>query len=1189
MTSPLHYRAHSSSLTRMADFGRTWWGRQWLAAFNGIDDLNRLPRGRRYANNGSVQSIDIGTQTVQARVQGSRRTPYKVTVGLTPFPKQQQQAILDAVEASPALLSRLLNRQLPQQLLALLHDHDIRLFPRSWKNMQAQCSCPDWAMPCKHIAAVLYMIANEVDKNPFVVFELHGMDLAGALQQRLGAQLGALTDVPALTAKWTTEPVVEDFATPAADAFADINLARVPALGSRIFTILSPNPLFHPKDFHNILAAQYKRTARAARTFDKTVATPWPQAQQLPNLCAVIDVSGHFAAINGGGKTLFKPGRKRRDPDQFEVFLQQLAGLPTSLESRLAHSLLLWRTLLRLALKLIEQRAYIPWVMAGDAGETLIQWRPALLSAPVRALFEQLCALCPFDLVILERQTNKRRTHHFADARTQIFAALHLLLAFFINRAYAKLAEAKTLDAIKALFFAGMPARFDRFETLEHPRLMRHWLRRLTLAERPHRLHLMVSERGETELAINLQIEHDGQFEAAGAWLAAMQQSARRIATLADLAVLADYFPAAERLYDPTIAAPELRYSLAAFTPVFRDILPALRMLGIGVILPKALHKLARPHISLALSASSDDEAAVSYLNLDELLAFDWQIAIGDQRVTRAEFRELIETGSGIVRFKNQYVMVDDADVEKVLDHLDKQPDTLSRTDLLQAGLGGELAGAKVTLNDRARELFDQLLHPRQPPTLPAGLDAELRGYQQRGFEWLAQNARLGFGSLLADDMGLGKTLQAIAVLLHLKTTGQLDNARSLVVVPTSLLTNWRREIERFAPTLDTHIFHGTGRTLPDNGHDVILTSYGLARSDNKRLSQQHWRALVIDEAQNIKNPTAAQTKAIKLLPADMRIAMSGTPVENRLREYWSVFDFINPGYLRTQKRFAEDFAQPIERDRDQAALDAFRRITAPFILRRLKTDKTIIADLPDKLEANRYCTLTPEQASLYQNSVDTILAELADKDEGIERRGLIFKLLNALKQICNSPAQFLDQDTARVAESGKLASFLELMHEAEAADEKAIIFTQYRTMGELLARTLQDEMAMTVPFLHGGLSRKQRDEMVTTFQNDRSVRAMILSLKAGGTGLNLTAASQVIHYDLWWNPAVEQQATDRAYRIGQQRNVIVHRLITEHTFEEKIDAMIQAKKELAELTVASGEQWISNLSNDELRDLVRL
>jgi hypothetical protein len=856
----------------------------------------------------------------------------------------------------------------------------------------------------------------------------------------------------------------------------------------------------------------------------------------------------------------------------------------------LAHSVLLWRTLLRFALKLVEQGAFVPWVSANTAGGTLIAWHPARLSAPINGLFTRLCALCPPDLVRLETKSGRTRVHRYADAPTQLLAALNLLLRFFVRAGFERTAEARTTDDIKRLFFTGQPVRFDQFETSQTTQLIAHWLRRLTLAERAHRLHLLVAERGDDQLGAMLTVEAGNGFDNVADWLAETDNADAKAAVLADLAVLADYFPDVERLYVAEGApnGDELGYSLAEFTPILREVLPALRMLGIGVILPKALRNLIRPQASLSLS-SSDSDASVSYLNLDRLLDFNWQVAIGDQRVSIDEFRRLVENASGLVRLLDQYVMVDDREVRQLLDKLDTPPSDLSRADLLQAGLAGELDGAEVTSQDDARELFEQLIRPESPPPVPEALNAQLRPYQKRGYKWLAQNARLGFGSLLADDMGLGKTLQVIALLLRLKETGRLIETKALVVVPTSLLTNWPHEIERFAPTLAVQIFHGPGRELALEEHDVVLTSYGLVRSDAKMLAKPRWAALAIDEAQNIKNPAAAQTKAVKRLKADIKIGMSGTPVENRLREYWSVFDFINPKYLRSQKRFAEAFANPIERDRDQVALNKFRDITAPFILRRLKTDKRIIADLPDKIEANRYCTLTPKQASLYQNTVDTIMEDLADSEEGIERRGIIFKLLNALKQICNIPAQFQKHEAAEPDESGKLAAFIDVMREVEAADEKALIFTQYTTMGELLSSALRDELGLEIPFLHGGLTRKQRDEMVASFQQDHGARALVLSLKAGGTGLNLTAANQVIHYDLWWNPAVERQATDRAYRIGQRRNVVVHRLITENTFEEKIDAMIQSKKELAELTVASGEQWVSELSDSELRDLVSL
>ena len=408
------------------------------------------------------------------------------------------------------------------------------------------------------------------------------------------------------------------------------------------------------------------------------------------------------------------------------------------------------------------------------------------------------------------------------------------------------------------------------------------------------------------------------------------------------------------------------------------------------------------------------------------------------------------------------------------------------------------------------------------------------------------------------------------------------------MVVPTTLLTNWQKEMNRFAPALRWHTYHGSQRSFPDDVFDVLLTTYGIVRSDAKKLADIKWHSIVIDEAQNIKNPGTAQTKALKKLKSDIRIAMSGTPVENRLSEYWSIMDFTNKGYLGSLKPFLKEYSYPIEVEQDQHQLEKFKRVMSPFILRRLKTDKRIITDLPDKITTDEFCHLTKEQAAVYQNVVDEIMRKVEEKD-GIERHGLVFKLIMALKQICNHPVQYLKRGNAEIALSGKATRLMELLDRLYEQHEKVLIFTQFREMGTLLQQFIGNTHYTTPLFLHGGSSRKQRDQMVDDFQQRPEINTMILSLKAGGTGLNLTAANHVVHYDLWWNPAVEAQATDRAYRIGQQRNVFVHRLITEGTFEEKINQMLIEKRDLADMAVSQGEQWIGELSNRELKGLFTL
>lgn len=450
--------------------------------------------------------------------------------------------------------------------------------------------------------------------------------------------------------------------------------------------------------------------------------------------------------------------------------------------------------------------------------------------------------------------------------------------------------------------------------------------------------------------------------------------------------------------------------------------------------------------------------------------------------------------------------------------------------------------------------------------------------------EWL--------GSILADDMELCKTLQVTTFLQKLKDEKLFNKKYALVVAPTGLLANWQAELQRFAPSLSVFLYHGAKRDLKDFFHDIFFTSYGLVRSDADQLNKLKWQVVVKDEAQNIKNNDTAQSKAVRAIKADVHIAMSGTPVENRLSEYWSIMDFANKGYLGTIKSFKEEYANPIQDFGDVTCADRFRRITSPMMMRRLKTDKTIISDLPDKIEQDEFAMLTPQQAALYKKVLDESMKVIEDFDETdskqlFERQGIILQMMLALKQVCNHPTQYLKDGKFVPSLSGKTEMLLDLVDSIVESGEKVLIFTQFKEMGDMLQKFIEERTGVQPMFLHGGCSIKQRKEMVDRFQqNKRSDRVFILSLKAAGTGLNLTAATHVVHYDLWWNPAVEAQATDRAYRIGQKKNVMVHRFITKNTFEERINDMINNKRALAEMTVSTGENWIGKLSNKELKEI---
>ncbi len=470
--------------------------------------------------------------------------------------------------------------------------------------------------------------------------------------------------------------------------------------------------------------------------------------------------------------------------------------------------------------------------------------------------------------------------------------------------------------------------------------------------------------------------------------------------------------------------------------------------------------------------------------------------------------------------------------------------------------------------------------------TTPEGLKGELRPYQQNGLKWLYTNTSKGFGSCIADDMGLGKTIQVISLILKLKEEKKLKQP-ALVVCPTTLIGNWIKELKMFAPSVTAEVYHGAERKL-NLKSDVIITTFAILRIDIEEIKKNNWGMLIVDEAQNIKNPDTSQTIAVKSIKADIKIAMTGTPVENKLTELWSIFDFINKGYLGTIRDFQKSYAMPIEKFKQVDRAEKLKLSISPFVLRRLKTDKTIISDLPEKMVIDEYCYLSKTQAALYEKTLNNLMSEMSSA-KGINRRGIIFKLITALKQICNHPYQYLKAGEITKDISGKTEKFISLLSNILDNDEKVIVFTQYKEMGNILTQIIKNEFQKEPLFFHGSLNTNQREEILKEFETNIDSKIMILSLKAGGTGLNLTEATNVIHYDLWWNPAVEDQATDRSYRIGQNKNVMVHRLVTLGTFEEKIDEMIKTKKELVNMAVFEGEKTITELTDEEIYKIFTL
>lgn len=597
-----------------------------------------------------------------------------------------------------------------------------------------------------------------------------------------------------------------------------------------------------------------------------------------------------------------------------------------------------------------------------------------------------------------------------------------------------------------------------------------------------------------------------------------------------------------------------------------------------------------------------------SFVGLQAMLDFDWRFSMNGVDLSEADFNRLVEEKRRLVYVNGRWIKLDPQFIRQIQELVKKaEKEGLHIRDLLEQELLSDegavedehanpkaFARIQIELNRQWKQMMKQLNEIKEIPEapVPTGLNGELRPYQQLGMSWLLFLRKFGFGACLADDMGLGKTIQLISYLLSVKD--QETSGPALIICPTSVLGNWQKELEKFAPELNVYLHYGANRLKEEAfsekawQSDVVLTSYGLSHLDIAEFESVTWSSIAIDEAQNIKNAQTKQSRAVRKLKAKHHIALTGTPMENRLNELWSIFDFTNHGYLGSLGAFHKRFVLPIEKDDRPEKIKELQALIRPFLLRRTKKDEEVALNLPDKLEQKEYCPLTAEQASLYEQLVRDTFAEI-EKLSGFERKGLILQMLSRLKQLCNHPALYLKETapTDTLERSTKLEKLVELIGAVIEQGESCLIFTQYLEMGEIIRQALMKEYGIEVPFLNGSVPKAKRDEMITRFQN-REFPVFLLSLKAGGTGLNLTAANHVIHYDRWWNPAVENQATDRAYRIGQSRFVHVHKLICTGTLEEKIDDMLEKKQSLNDQIIQS-DQWITELSTDDLRDLVLL
>jgi SNF2 family DNA or RNA helicase len=888
-----------------------------------------------------------------------------------------------------------------------------------------------------------------------------------------------------------------------------------------------------------------------------------------------------------------------------------------------------WATVLRFAGALVARQQYLPGIGEGPDGTTFrARWEPVLTGAE-RLHAEPLARSMPHAC----RALTVNAAHPPASAASTVFAeVLGTLVDRLVRDSVATKPSRKSPARFASLHdqwvhalrapdgrMSGEPAELARLADQ-----VRQWRRPIELAaSAPFRLCLRLeeptAETGKNASRwrvsyllqaiddLSLLVPAESAWKARGRDAAVLERGGFRareylLSALGQAAALCPRIEASLK----TAAPAGYDLDIAGAYEFLSERAGPLEQAGFGVFLPAWWsRKGTKLRLAARAVVASPKLTSKAGLSLDEILQFHWEVALGDQTLTLKELKALARLKTPLVKVRGQWVELNAEEIAAALAFWEAKGETsISAREAVRMALGaakppGSLAFAGVQASGWFADLLKQLEGASGFEVLDPSEDFQgtLRPYQARGFSWLGFLRRWGLGACLADDMGLGKTIQTLALLQReWQTRTPRQRKPTLLICPMSVVGNWQKEAARFTPDLPVMVHHGLERARGADfkkqaaRHALVLSSYSLLHRDFDLLKQMPWTAVVLDEAQNIKNPATKQAQAARALKAEHRIALTGTPVENHVGDLWSIMEFLNPGWLGTQAEFKRTFHVPIQAGRDPEAARRLQHLTNPFILRRLKTDKAIIADLPEKLEMKVFCTLTREQASLYAAVVEETTARI-ESAEGIKRDGVVLATLMKLKQVCNHPAQFLGDNSAIAGRSGKLARLTEMLEEALASGDRALVFTQFAEMGTHLRNHLQETFGREVLFLHGATPKAQRDRMVERFQskNGDAPPVFILSLKAGGTGLNLTAASHVFHFDRWWNPAVENQATDRAFRIGQTRRVQVHKFVCVGTLEEKIDAMIEHKKEVAGMVVGSGEAWLTKLSNTELKALFEL
>ena len=1197
---------------------KTPWGMWFVNVLESSYESTRLDRGWSYMRNGYVKALEMEGSRVTARVSGTYI--YTVTFSFPVLKQNQVDKIIALAKANPMIVSELSAGRLPDYFAEKLMQEKIDLVPKNWRSVHTNCSCPDWGDPCKHRAAVFYLLAEYIDNDPFILFTLRGVPLREYFS---GTRAKSKADVAGELFPEDMQRCISYSAKRPPVPSEEPRLLPSVQYTGIIQALLPPSPVWAGPDFTSAFMALYHSVTaddhvllngterQVEAVIDNIYYTKrWaheyyplrdglPSFQHREHWLSGMDYRG--VLLEGKNGDLCCLTVHDSIGDDFICSVGEAVYhllYCTSSEGSPGYRFLFY--LARLVRSLWKAGAFIPAPGTYRSG-FFIYWKPFALIPEVKE--------CLANLALYEPKFFKKGAKTVsAESACELLVSQALTELVRMRAAKIKLKD-NTKNAIAWLFFRDEILRTSSPKTALIPERVKKWLSPFYIDFAKYRYRFVISKLSVIEPDETQQPAEDnagntgnagntvstvgetlGAQERNLAYSLALQveigdemlslnhaiQETDNYGLLAVPHALSNYIPDLLELgNNECVLIDEKR--LSGF---FDEAFPILAELGIDVVLPREIHRLIKPRLVLAAKSKKCDMNLTTYATLEAMASFEWRIALGDETVSLSEFEKLLENESRIVQFNNMFLVLSLNEASALLKKArqKKKPDA---QDFLKEYFSGN-ACADEELQKKLTALFSE-----ESPPLPAAINATLRQYQERGYRWAYTLLKAGFGAIIADDMGLGKTLQAITVLARLREEGLLAKRGVLVIAPAALLANWEAEFAKFAPCFSVYRHHGAARDFSQKA-DVYLTTYQTAVRDKDIIMEKDFAALVVDEAHILKNPETAIAKTVKAIPAAYKLALSGTPVENKLEDLRSLFDFILPGYLGTPESFKAAYRIPIEVDRSKVHAEVLRRITAPFLLRRLKTDKSIISDLPEKIEIDEYAQLTKKQAALYQAVLDDALyrAELAE--EPFEKAGIILQLLLHLKQICDHPRVFDKTSEPEAELSGKAELLVELLRTLFENNEKVLVFSQYVEALTVLQTILLKEFEEKVPLYHGGLSQKAREAVIDGFQNGNT-RLLLISLKAGGLGLNLTAASRVIHYDLWFNPAVEAQATDRAYRIGQSKNVFVHRFLTKNTFEERINEMLESKKELAAMTVGTGEAWLANMDKTELEALFAL